>query len=275
MPQSATAPPHAMTRRTAGQDPLTVAHRGYSAVAPENTLAAVEAGVRAGAEYVEIDARTTADGVPVLMHDSTVDRTTNGSGVVAELDAAYVTGLDAGSWFSPAFAAQRVPTLAQALDVLAESGSGVLLEVKGPQPRAGSRAIVSAVLEHDLADRVLVQSFDERVLRDARELAPELPIGVLRSTMDADPVAAARAFGAVAYNPSAATLRPGAVGELTAAGVSVMPYTVDEPEHWQALADLGVDAIITNRAGEHADWRADRLTRASGVAASPSGAGAR
>ncbi|PRX49267.1 glycerophosphoryl diester phosphodiesterase [Prauserella shujinwangii] len=240
-----------------GALPLTVAHRGYSSAAPENTLAAVAAGIRARSEYVEIDAHTTADGVPVVMHDSTVDRTTNGTGAVSALTADHVTGLDAGSWFSPAFAGQRVPTLGAVLDLVKDSGSTLLLEVKGPETRAETGGIVAEVLERGMAEQVLLQSFDEQVLRHARELAPEIPRGLLRSALDANPVATARSLGVVAYNPSANALlgRPGVVADLNEAGIAVMPYTVDDAARWQRLTELGVDAVITNRAGEFAGWR--------------------
>src|SRR3954463_888507 len=95
-----------------------VAHRGYSAVAPENTLPALTAAARAGATYVEFDVRTTADGVPVVIHDRTVDRTTSGTGLVADLTMDEVRALDAGSWFAPAYAGLRVPLLTEVLDAV-------------------------------------------------------------------------------------------------------------------------------------------------------------
>src|SRR3982750_2761264 len=95
-----------------------VAHRGYSAVAPENTLPALAAGVLSGATFIEFDVRTTADGVPVVIHDRTVDRTTDGSGKVWELTLDEVGSLDAGSWFSPAYGGVRVPPLSEVLDLL-------------------------------------------------------------------------------------------------------------------------------------------------------------
>lgn len=236
--------------------PLAVAHRGYSSVAPENTLAAVAAAIRSGAAYVEVDVHCTADGVPVVVHDATVDRTTDGTGAVAELTAAYVTGLDAGAWYSPAYAGQRVPTLDQVLDLVGASGAALLLEVKGPRTRADVGRIVGAVGDRGLTGRVLLQSFDEQVLRDARELAPRLRRGLLRDELDADPVAAARAVGAVTYNPYAVPLlrRPDVVAQVNTAGIGVMVFTVDDPRRWRALADLGVDAIITNRPAALLSW---------------------
>jgi glycerophosphoryl diester phosphodiesterase len=106
--------------------PAVVAHRGYSAVAPENTLAAIAAAGRLDVDWIEIDVSTSRDGVPYVLHDVTVDRTTSGTGALAALDASEVDALDAGSWFSPAFAGQPVPRLA----AVVELGVPLLVELK-------------------------------------------------------------------------------------------------------------------------------------------------
>ncbi|MEJ3743502.1 glycerophosphodiester phosphodiesterase family protein [Actinomycetes bacterium KLBMP 9797] len=245
--------------------PSVVAHRGYSAVAPENTLAAVAAALASGADYVEIDVHSTADGVPVVLHDDTVDRTTDGTGAVAALPATYVTGLDAGTWHSPGYAGQRVPTLDQVLDLMAGSTAGLLLEVKGPRTGSEVAAIVAAVARHRCTDRTILQSFDEQVLRDARSSAPELRRALLRDDLDADPVAAARSVGAVSYHPYLPALlaRPETVAELNAAGLGVMVFTVDDPADWATLVALGVDAIITNRPAALHTYLTTSMIRAS------------
>jgi glycerophosphoryl diester phosphodiesterase len=111
-------------------DPLIIAHRGYSQAAPENTIPAIEAAIRAGLAYVELDVRLTADGVPVLMHDSDVDRTTNGVGPISTKTYAETRALDAGSWFSEGFAGTSIPTLEKALDA-ANGSICVMADVKG------------------------------------------------------------------------------------------------------------------------------------------------
>src|SRR4051812_43743701 len=137
-----------------------VAHRGYSAVAPENTLPALAAGVLAGASFIEFDVRTTVDGVPVVIHDRTVDRTTTGSGPVWELTWADVAALDAGSWFSPAYAGLRVPLLAEVLDLLAPADSvELLIEIKPPATAGQVQTILDMVSERGLLGRTVVQSF--------------------------------------------------------------------------------------------------------------------
>ncbi|GAA1721359.1 hypothetical protein GCM10009809_16280 [Isoptericola hypogeus] len=240
-----------------GELPDTAAHRGYSAVNPENTLAAYAAAMKAGAEYVEIDVHTTADGVPVVMHDQTVDRTTDGVGDVALLDGATVAGLDAGSWFSPAFVAEPVPTFAQTLDLMDTGSSDMLLEIKGPETREQVHRVVDMIVEAGLDDRMVIQSFDENVLRYAYERAPQIPLGLLRGTLDADPVAKAEELHLTYYNPSGTALatRPSVVRDLNDAGVGVFVWTIDSAADWATFTDLGVEGMITNRPGAFIGWK--------------------
>ncbi|TDC30325.1 glycerophosphodiester phosphodiesterase [Kribbella albertanoniae] len=247
-------------------DPLRVwAHRGASSAAPENTAASDEVARRARAEWIENDVQPTKDGVPVILHDTTVDRTTDGTGAIRSLTAAQIAALDAGSWFAPAFAGQRVPTLVQQLDGLKTRGGNLLLEVKGAHTRDSVARIVSDVRGRGMSSRVFVQSFEPQHLRWVRELAPELPLGLLRSTLDPDPVAIAKDLDLSAYNPSDAALsaRPAAIAELHAAGVAVNVWTVDDATRWNALEKAGVDGIITNRPAELAGWNAAFLQRAA------------
>jgi glycerophosphoryl diester phosphodiesterase len=240
--------------------PRVVAHRGYSSAAPENTLAAMAAGT--GADLVEIDVDLSGDGVPFVLHDATLDRTTDGTGALRDRDAAYVDALDAGSWFSPAFAGQRVPRLTAALALAAAHGSRLLLEVKRPQSRTAMARVVREIREAGMLGRTVLQSFDEDTLRHARAVAPELRLAALRRTLDADPVAVARDLDVVAYNPDWDALReaPQAVDALHAAGVAVIPWTVDDPAQWAAMRGAGVDGIITNRAAELAREQAPAPT---------------
>ncbi|TCN37718.1 glycerophosphoryl diester phosphodiesterase [Kribbella orskensis] len=245
--------------------PLRVwAHRGGSSASPENTAASDEVARRARAEWIENDVQPTKDDVPVILHDDTVDRTTDGTGAVRSLTAAQVGALDAGSWFAPAFAGQRVPTLASQLDGLKTRGGNLLLEVKGAHTRDSVARIVSEVRSRGMSSRVFVQSFEPQHLRWMHELAPELPLGLLRSTLDPDPVAIAKDLELSAYNPSDAALsaRPGAIAELHAAGVAVNVWTVDDAARWDALEKAGVDGVITNRPAELAGWNAAFLQRA-------------
>lgn len=240
-------------------EPLRIwAHRGGSSAAPENTAASDEVALRAGVVWIETDVRSTQDGVPVVMHDETVDRTTDGTGAVQSLTAAQVAELDAGSWFAPAFAGQRVPTLAAQLAGLKARGGNLLLEIKGVHARESVARIVDEIYGQGMSGRVFVQSFEPQHLRWVRELASELPLGLLRGELDPDPVAIAKDLELSAYNPSEAAFqtRPGIVADLHAAGVAVNIWTVDNPTSWHALETAGVDGIITNRPAELTGWLA-------------------
>ncbi|GAB7185006.1 glycerophosphodiester phosphodiesterase family protein [Kitasatospora sp. Ki12] len=248
---------HAGLRR-AGAPPTVYAHRGASSAAPENTLVSDEVARRGGAEWIENDVQPSRDGVPYVLHDDTVDRTTDGKGRIRDLTATQLDTLDAGSWFAPAYAGTHLPTLAAQLEDLRTRGGRLLLEIKGPHTREEVARIVREVRDHGMTGRVFVQSFEADALRYTRELAPELPLGLLRATLDADPVATARELGLAAYNPSdeALSARPDVIRDLHAAGVAVNVWTVDQPARWKALTTAGVDGIITNRPAELAGWTA-------------------
>ena len=241
--------------------PLVIAHRGYSSVAPENTLAAFEAALRCGADMVETDVHPAADGSAVLIHDEAVDATTGGRGLVADLGAEELTRLDAGSWFSPAYSGQRVPLLADLLDLLGEHpGAQLLLELKGRWQHDQVAAAVAEVRRAGAVEQVVLQSFETSTLARVQEVAPEVRRAALLEAPALDALAQGRALrrdlGVIACNPGVASLvaRPAAVAELQAAGLAVWPWTVDEPVLWRALADAGVDGVITNRPDGLRGW---------------------
>ncbi|WP_051071399.1 glycerophosphodiester phosphodiesterase family protein [Ilumatobacter coccineus] len=249
-------PPRSLVRDPA-LGPITIAHRGYSSLAPENTLAAVEAALRSGAEMIEIDTYTSADDATIVIHDSTVDRTTDGTGAVDALSSAQLAELDAGSWFSSAYVDEPLPHLEQVLDLIKGRGPTLLLEIKPGASYDETEMQLQAVLDRDMVDQVVVQSFDAQVIRDAKTIAPEIPRGFLTGSVSGDLVAVANELGLSAYNPSVGAVlgRPEAVAELNAAGIAVMPWTVDDAGTWARLAEIGVDGIITNRPGEHIGFR--------------------
>lgn len=241
---------------------VVVAHRGNSSVAPQNTLAAFEAAWRAGAGSIEIDVQLTADGQVVVIHDDTLDATTSGSGPVGGTDLARVRSLDAGAWFAPAYAGQRVPTFAEVVDLLLRRpGIDLLLEVKGAWTAEQVRGVTEPVLAAGLADRVVVQSFWPETVAALREAAPELRRGLLVFEVRDDLLDLCAELGVTACNPYGLLLvqDPGLVDRLHAAGLQVMVWTLDEPEHWAAAVALGVDAIITDRPDRLVGWLAARV----------------
>ncbi|MFD3948287.1 glycerophosphodiester phosphodiesterase [Streptomyces sp. NPDC058579] len=247
-------------QRVAAAPMTVVAHRGAPALAPENTILAQEIGRRSGGVFIENDVRLSRDRVPFLMHDPTVDRTTDGVGKISELSAAQLRGLDAGSWLAPVFAGARVPTLAEQLADLRTRGGSLLLEIKETDSMEDVAAVVDVVRAEEMTGRVVIQSFDPQHLRWVRQLAPEIPLGLLRPKLDADPVAVSQELGLALYNPSGVALeaRPSVVADLHAAGLGVWVWTVDTAEQWSRYEGYGVDGLITNRAGELTGWLSGR-----------------
>ncbi|MFB9376987.1 glycerophosphodiester phosphodiesterase [Kineococcus gynurae] len=236
--------------------PLVVAHRGYSVVAPENTLAAVESALRVGADLVEIDVQLTADGVPVVLHDQRLDATTSGSGEISQVSTTTVFGLDAGSWFSPAFSGQPLPLFADVVDLLAaHHRGGLLVELKGTWSVPAAAGLVDTVREAGIEQRCSIQGFDPRSVAAVGDVAPDLRRGLLLMRPGPDTAAEGEALrrdlGISFVAPHAgAALEPDVVAGYHRAGLDVAVWTVDEPALWRALVRNRVDAIITNRPGE-------------------------
>jgi glycerophosphoryl diester phosphodiesterase len=238
--------------------PLAVAHRGASVDAPENTMAAFRAAWLAGASWLETDTQPTVDGVPVLIHDDLVDRTTTGTGAVREIRALDLAALDAGSWFAPEFSAEKVPELSQLLAELPADGR-VFLEFKGPHTADQVLAVLEVCRASGADDRVLPQSFDRDVLADIRRISPDRAVALLTAAWDDAPIAVCQALGAISYNPHHSLLRQhpdpvGAVAALHAAGIAVSVWTADDRADWEFLTGIEVDAIMTNAPAALVNW---------------------
>ena len=236
--------------------PPVVAHRGFSSAAPENTLAAFRRAAQLGV-MMELDVTLAATGEVVVIHDDTLERTTTGAGRVSETPWDALRTLDAGSWFGPEFAEERVPTLAQVLEVI--GGRVVIdIELKITQAReALARGVVEVVRRAGQVDRVFVSSFDPLLLAQVRRLEPRLRRGQLVDTFeDTDLVWYGKlVLRHLGLNRQA---RPDMVigGDRLASkrwverykarGYAVMVYTVNEPERMAELRAWGVDAVITD-----------------------------
>lgn len=241
---------------------IVIAHRGNSSVAPENTLAAFEAAWRAGADAIELDVQLTVDGHVVVIHDETLDATTDASGALAATALAGVRSADAGGWFSPAFAGQRVPTFDEVLQLLlTRPGIDLLLEVKGSWTVDQVRRVTEPIAAAGLVDRVVVQSFSPETVAALAEAAPGLRRGLLVLEVVPDLLEQCAELGVVTCNPHGLLLlrEPALVDRLHAAGLLVVVWTLNEPEHWAAAVDLGVDGIITDRPDRLAGWLAAQV----------------
>ncbi|MEG3616212.1 glycerophosphodiester phosphodiesterase [Isoptericola haloaureus] len=251
--------------------PVVVAHRGCSAVAPQNTFAAFEAAWRSGAPALELDVRLTADGVPVVIHDPVVDQVTDGTGAVAELDADAVGRLDAGARFSPAFAGQRIPRFDAVLAFLAaRPGMDLLCEYKGVWTADQVAPTTAAIDAAGLAGRCIVQGFRRETVAALRGAAPHLPRGLLCEEVPPDLLDAAADLDVVTVNPAVASVLadPAIVRRAHSAGRRVMPWTANAPAEWDLLLRAEVDGIVTDRPGELRGWLAGRATRRAAEAGS-------
>ncbi|MCA5892110.1 glycerophosphodiester phosphodiesterase [Isoptericola sp. NEAU-Y5] len=243
----------------AGQPPrpVVVAHRGSPGVAPQNTLASFETAWRAGAQVVEIDVHLSADGVPVVIHDATVDATTDGSGAVGRLPVDSLRELDAGSWFAPEFAGQRIPTLDEVLAFLAtHPGMDLLCEYKGYWTPDEVAVTVGAVEAAGLVDRFMGQSFQPPTVAALREVAPTVPRALLAEGDHPDLVQKATALGAAGVSLAWPMISadPSLVARCHDAGLHVVAWTVNDKDTWATLVSAGVDGIITDHPDQLLMW---------------------
>lgn len=225
--------------------PFIWAHRGASALAPENTLAAFSLAWDEGADGIELDVHLSRDGIPVVIHDETLERTTDGRGAVSSLRASELRRLDAGRWFAPAFAGERIPLLSEVLDW---AGEDLPLNIELKTLRAGEATL--RLLKDYPRCRVLVSSFDQRLLAALRAAEPRLPLGFLcDSRLWRLVLRRALAAGAASFHPRADLVSPALARRVKDAGLALYPWTVDDPERAGRLLRRGASGLFTNRPG--------------------------
>lgn len=224
--------------------PLVLAHRGARGIAPENTLIAFERAMAMGADGIELDVTLSADHVPVVIHDSTLDRTTSGSGPVHHQTLAQLQALDAGSWFGDEFRAARIPTLAEAIDLVGRRGL-INVELKAGQGSRGLPERVLAVIGRPRFEQVIISSFSPWLLRETRRLAPLLRLGLL-SVGPGGSLLRGLAGPVAAYHPPFAAIDAPFVSRAHAQGRQVNVWTVNETADIQTMINFGVDSIITD-----------------------------
>lgn len=241
--------------------PLVIAHRGYCHIAPENTLPSFRLAKTAGADLIELDYYHSKDGQLVVIHDATLDRTTDATnrwgGSKIRVDSktlAELQSLDAGKWFAAQFAGTRLPSLNEALDVI-QDGSVTLIERKA----GDAAACVELLRERKLVNQVIVQAFDWDYLTAFHKLEPRQVLGALgppstragKKLTDAEKglsenwIAEAKKTGASAVVWNKQVSRE-TVAQAHANGLKVWIYTIDDPAEAERLLDMGVDGLITN-----------------------------
>jgi glycerophosphoryl diester phosphodiesterase len=230
--------------------PKVVGHRGAAAHAPENTLAGFRAAKALGVSWVEFDVHLTADGRCVVIHDDTIDRTTDGQGEVGAMVLEELASFDAGAWFDPRFAGETVPTFEEVLDLLEDLSLGANIELK-PSPGAEEATAVAAMelLQAAWPDRMpppLVSSFDYRSLEVAREVAPGIARGLLLETVTDDWQDLAQGIEATTIHCGHARLSEARAKEIRRAGYPLFCYTVNHAGRAAELFGWGVSGVFTD-----------------------------
>jgi len=232
--------------------PLKIGHRGAPSEAPENTMASFDLAWRQGVNGIEFDVQLSSDGVPVVIHDAHLRRTTSGSGWVHEHRASVLRRLDAGSWFNrrhrlrarERYAGARIPLLVEVLQWVKARQCLALVEIKDHQPGAVAK-VLQDIERADLWHLARVVSFDLPSLRQARELSEQAHLGLDLSGRLL-PVRRALSLGAAALLPHWAIASRGLIRRAHRAGLQVIPWTVNYPLHMRRKILDGVDGLITN-----------------------------
>ncbi|HOU12465.1 MAG TPA: glycerophosphodiester phosphodiesterase family protein [Anaerolineae bacterium] len=225
--------------------PFVLGHRGASHAAPQNTLAAFREAAAVGADGIELDVHLSRDGVPVVIHNDTVDATTDGKGLVCELTLAQLKALDAGGRFDARFTGERIPTLEE---VLAEVGARLLIniELKAGHTAALAPAVVDLVKRMGMTTRVWFSSFKPYALYRARALAPEIPCGLLYGPLNPGTLLLRPFTPHEALHPYKDMLTARSIRRAHQRGLRVFTWTLDDPVAARRLAAWGIDGIITN-----------------------------
>ncbi|MEU8914086.1 glycerophosphodiester phosphodiesterase family protein [Streptomyces nigrescens] len=258
--------PTAAQAAVAGRTPLTVAHRGASAYAPENTLAAIDAADRLGIEWVENDVQRTKDGELVILHDNSLARTTDVEQVfpgrspwnVSDFTLKEIEKLDAGSWFGPKFRGERVPTLEDYMDEVEHNDQSLLMELKSPELYPGIELQTLTELRHTgwldkghVKHRLIVQSFNADAIKTVHMLRSDIKTGFLGNPSVADLPKFAKYCDQINPVHTAVTREyVAAVHGLRGPhgrALDLYTWTVDDPAVAVKVAGLGVDGIITNK----------------------------
>jgi glycerophosphoryl diester phosphodiesterase len=225
-----------------------IAHRGASGHAPENTMAAFRRAVELGARFIETDLQITRDAQVIAIHDLTLDRTTTGKGQVHSLTLDQIRALDAGAWFGGegAFSRERVPTLVEILDFAKEHDVIFYLEIKSGSAWGIEHAVVAALRDQNASARVVILSFDPAAIESVRRLDSTMMTGFLCEHPSGDLVERTVRVGARQLVARGDLLTPAVVEKAHQAGLQVVAWTINEPEQMRRLAAAGVDGIITD-----------------------------
>lgn len=226
------------------------AHRGASAIAPENTIAAFKAAAEQGARWVELDVALLADGTLVVIHDDTVDRTTSGTGSLGALTKADLEGLDAGSWFDARFSGERLPTLEDVVSVLGELGLSANVEIKQHAHHKSLDQLIDAVragIRHRKpSTEIMISSFDPAALSAMHQAEPDLEMAMLWGRPPEDWAAQLAAIPASTIHMHYKALSIGMLEAAGEAGIKVRAWTCNDPMQLVSFWPAGLAGVISD-----------------------------
>lgn len=226
------------------------AHRGASALAPENTIAAFRAAAEQGAKWVELDVALLADDTLVVIHDDSVDRTTNGTGGLGAITWAEAEKLDAGSWFDARYAGEKIPTLDQTIAALGEVGLGANIEIKQHEHHKSLDLLVSsvqaAIRKRGPDTRIMISSFDPECLKAMYKLEPDLEMAMLWEVVPTDWVEQLAAIPATTVHLDYKALSIGFLEEATKRSIKVRVWTCNDPLELASFWNAGLTGVISD-----------------------------
>jgi glycerophosphoryl diester phosphodiesterase len=242
------------------QPPWIIGHRGYRVKYPENTLAAFQAAIEAGAVMIELDVMLSRDRKVIAIHDATLERTTNGKGSVADFTLAELKQLDAGSWFDSQFANQQLPELSEVLDLVI-GRAYVNIEIKANAyephhpPDAIEKQVVELLRQKDLQDTAMISSFEFKFLQQVSSMkkAPAIAF-ISQKPANKNTVNMCTRLNVFSWHPDHRIVTPSQVKKMHAAGIRVFPYNVDTFEDYARMRDMNVDGLITSNPGLAGYW---------------------
>jgi glycerophosphoryl diester phosphodiesterase len=232
------------------EKPLIMGHRGFQTHYPENTMVSFMAAVETGAQFVELDVTLTRDHQVAVIHDDTVDRTTNGIGPVHNFNLKELQKLDAGSWFHSRFAGERIPTL---IDVLAQitRKAYINLEIKSHDHKSRQlqgeveQAVVALIDKTKTHERVLISSFDPVILKNVQRLNTSLQVAFISKYFhNKETVSLCKELDVFSFHPNLTYLSAEQVNVLHKAGIRVLPYNINDEEDIDRVFTLGADGLI-------------------------------
>ncbi|ETT36878.1 glycerophosphoryl diester phosphodiesterase [Paenibacillus sp. FSL R5-192] len=229
---------------------LCVAHRGFSSIAPENTMAAFLMAIeRPEVQWMELDVQLSRDGVPVVIHDFTVDRTTNGKGLVRETDWADLQRLDAGAWKNKSYKGERIPALSELLDrSCGRVRLNIELKTQGDMYPGLPAAVIHEVRKRHMQNDVVITSFEPAALIEVKKLAPEIQTGLIIDARPGDLLTALRQMNCTFLSIGYTNVDKSLMNEMRSAGIRVMAWTVDDKTIMKKLAAVDPELMLcTNR----------------------------